>query len=175
MKKEETTSVKDLQPNVITNAIIEQEEEESVINDISIEENLEEIMKKVQEKGLGERKKEEFFKDEKISEKKVEMEIKHVMENNLEPKMEASVHLSDEDQNLTGKDQIEEEGSGIEAPTFISHDESSKIDSIETNKQDEVEAEVVLKETNNNKLGLSCAKLSISWSLPSLGLGLWLV
>ena len=48
MKKEETTSVKDLQPNVITNAIIEQEEEESVINDISIEENLEEILKKVQ-------------------------------------------------------------------------------------------------------------------------------
>jgi len=134
-KKEETPAVKDLQQDGIINPIEEQGEEGVESDDISKQE-------------MEEKRIEESIREEKTTKMKVNSDFKDEMENNLEPKMEASVQLSDEDQDFTAKNQIEEEGSGIENSIFASINDSSNTDKIETNNQNEIEAEVVLKETN---------------------------
>jgi len=134
-KNEETPTVKDLQQDGIINPIEEQGGEGVESDDISKQE-------------MEERRNEESIREEKITKMKVNSDFKDEMENNLEPKMEASVQLSYEDQDFTAENQIEEEGSGTENSIFASMDDSSNSDKIETNKQNEIEAEVVLKESN---------------------------
>jgi len=133
-----------LEPKMEASVQLSYEDQDGIIH--PIEEEGEEGVQSddISKQEMEERRNEESIREEKITKMKVNSDFKDEMENNLEPKMEASVQLSYEDQDFTAENQIEEEGSGTENSIFASMDDSSNNDKIETNKQNEI----VLKESN---------------------------